>query len=118
MLVHLFTKEDQEQPQAEEQKPEETESVTMGMRNALSSAKQYLCVMNFSYEGLIDHLEYEQYSYEEAVYAADNCGADWNEQAAKSAASYLSIMSFSKDALIEQLEYEGFTYEQAVYGVE
>lgn len=39
--------------------------------------------MPFSYTGLIEQLEYEQYSHDDAVYAADNCGADWNEQAAK-----------------------------------
>ena len=72
----------------------------------------------FSYQGLINQLEYEKYSHEDAVFAADNCGADWNEQAAKSAKSYLNYTSFSRDGLIEQLEYEGFTHEQAVYGAE
>ena len=46
----------------------------------------------------------------------DNCGADWNEQAAKSAKSYLDFSSFSRSGLIKQLEYEGFTAEQAEYG--
>ena len=72
----------------------------------------------FSYTGLIEQLEYEGYSHTEAVYGADNCGADWNEQAAKSAANYLDYTSFSRSGLIEQLEYEGFTHSQAVYGVE
>lgn len=91
---------------------------TMGERNALSKAKDYLEFMEFSYTGLISQLEYEKYSREEAVYAADNCGADWNEQAAKKAKTYLEFMSFSKDGLIEQLEFEGFTHEQAIYGAE
>ena len=86
--------------------------------NALRSAKGYLAVMPFSYQGLVEQLEYEQYSHNDAVYAADNCGADWNEQAAKTAKSYLDVMSFSKDELIEQLEFDGFTHDQAVYGVE
>lgn len=93
-------------------------ATTVSQRAALSQAKSYLDVSAFSYEGLIDQLEYEQYTHEDAVYAVDNCGADWNEQAAKSAESYLSIMSFSRNKLIDQLEYEGFTHEQAVYGVE
>ena len=50
--------------------------------------------------------------------AADHCGADWNEQAAKSAKNYLDFTAFSRDELIAQLEYEGFTHEQAVYGAE
>lgn len=91
---------------------------TMGEKNALSKAKDYLRLMAFSYKGLIRQLEYEKFTHEEAVYAADNCGADWNEQAAQKAKAYLESMSFSKNRLIKQLEYEGFTHEQAVYGVE
>ena len=84
----------------------------------MASAKQYLNVMAFSYSGLIEQLEYEGYSNEEAAYAADNCGANWREQAALSAVQYLRSMAFSKDGLIDQLEYEGFTHEEAVYGAE
>lgn len=69
---------------------------TTGQKNALSSAKSYLSVMPFSYSGLIKQLEYEGYSKDEATYGADNCGADWNEQAAKSAKSYIETMSFSR----------------------
>lgn len=91
---------------------------TISQKNALKSAKSYLSFSAFSYNGLIKQLEYEEYSHEDAVYAVDNCGADWNEQAVKSAKSYLSFSSFSKNGLIKQLEYEGFTHEQAVYGAE
>lgn len=94
------------------------DGLTMGQKNALSSAKSYLSYSAFSYQGLINQLEYEQYSHEDAVYAADNCGADWNEQAALAAKSYLEYSSFSREGLINQLEYEGFTNEQAIYGVE
>ena len=73
--------------------------------------------MPFSYSGLIDQLKYEGYSDDEAKYGADNCDADWNEQAAKAAQNYLEIMSFSRQGLIDQLEYEGYTPEQAEYGV-
>ena len=91
---------------------------TTGERNALGSAEAYFSFATFSYESLIEQLEVDGYTHEEAVYAADHCGADWNEQAAASAKVYLSIMPFSKEALIEQLEIEGFTHEQAVYGAE
>lgn len=91
-------------------------SATKGERNALSSAKTYLSVMPFSHSGLVKQLEYEGYSHSEAVYGADNCGADWNAQAAKSAEAYLDMMAFSRDGLIDQLEYEGYTHAQAVYG--
>jgi hypothetical protein len=69
-----------------------------------------------SYKKMITQLEYEGYSAEDATYAADKCGADWNEQAVKCAKNYLDIMAYSKDGLIKQLEYEGFTSEQAAYG--
>ena len=74
--------------------------------------------MAFSYTGLIEQIEFEGYTHDEAVYAADNCGADWYEQAAKKAQEYLDTMAFSHDGLVEQLEYEGFTHEQAEYGVQ
>ena len=93
-------------------------SISTEYKNALQSAENYLSIIAFSYSGLISQLEYEGYSSEACIYAADNCGADWNEQAKKAAANYLSIMAFSKAGLINQLEYEGFTHEQAVYGVE
>ena len=73
--------------------------------------------MAFSYSGPIEQLEYEGYSTEDATYAVDHCGADWNDEAAKKAEEYLNTMSFSRSGLIEQLEYEGFTHDQAVYGV-
>ena len=93
-------------------------SMTNGQKNALRTAEDYLKYSAFSYTGLIDQLEYEEYSHEEAVFAADHCGADWNEQAAKCADSYLEYSAFSKSRLIAQLEYEGFTHEEAVYGAE
>lgn len=93
-------------------------SMSMGQKNALNSAKSYLSYSAFSYNGLVKQLEYEKFTHDEAVFAADNCGADWSEQAAKAAKTYLEYSSFSKDGLIEQLEYEGFTHEQAVYGTE
>ena len=91
--------------------------VTMGQKNALSKAGTYLSISAFSHSGLIEQLKFDQFSDEEATYAADNCGADWNEEAAKKANTYLSISSFSRDSLIDQLKFDGFTQEQAEYGV-
>lgn len=93
-----------------------TTASTFGQENALRSAKSYLSLTSFSWSGLVKQLEFEGYTHDEAVFAANSCGADWNEQAAKAAKSYLQITSFSRSGLIDQLEYEGFTHDQAVYG--
>ena len=97
--------------------PVQPGTVTPGMQNALEKAYDYLDFTAFSYTGLIKQLEYERYTHEESVYAADYCGADWYEQAVKKGQSYLDFTSFSREGLIKQLEYEGFTNEQAVYAV-
>lgn len=120
--VENTQKSEEVKTEQQEQKTEEQSSpvddVTIGKINALKKAQQYLKITAFSYKGLIEQLEYEKFTHEESVYAADNCGADWNEQAAKKAEKYLNLTSFSKEGLIEQLEYDGFTYEQAVYGAQ
>lgn len=73
--------------------------------------------MQVLYSSLVEQLEYEGYPHDDAVYAVDNCGADWNEQAALKAQSYLSYSPFSRQELIDQLIFEGFTTAQAEYGV-
>ena len=106
-------------PEAEpESEPEPEPEPTIGEKNALRSALDYLDYTAFSYSGLITQLEYEGFTHQQAVYGADNCEADWNGQAARTAKDYLDYSAFSRDGLIEQLEYEGFTHQQAVYGAE
>lgn len=116
LTKQLEEKEDTEAEQVAEVSPDK--APTMGEKNALSSARSYLKYSAFSYTGLVGQLEYEGYTYDEAVYAVENCGADWKEQAAKAATSYLKYSAFSYTGLIEQLEYEGYTYDEAVYGVD
>lgn len=106
-----------QETQASETEPSVSSVPSIEQTNALNRAKRYLNSSAFSYNGLIEQLEYEGYSNESAVYAVDNCGADWNEQAAKKARRYLDTTSFSRSGLIDQLLYEGFTQEQAEYGV-
>ena len=91
--------------------------LTKGQENALRAAKSYLETMPFSAKGLVEQLEFEGYSHDDAIFGVSNCGADWNKQAALMAKSYLETMAFSRQSLIEQLEFEGFTQEQAEYGV-
>lgn len=91
---------------------------TYGEMAALKRAKEYLAVLPFSYTGLIGQLEFETIRHECAVYAADHCGADWKEEAARMAAAYLKIFTFSRSELVSQLEFDGFTHEEAVYAAE
>lgn len=107
------------EPANNNEAPKEEASVqsTLSQRNALERAKSYLSHSAFSYTSLVSQLEYEGFPTTDATYAVDNCGADWNEQAAKKAESYLSHSSFSRQSLLDQLLYEGFTAEQAEYGV-
>jgi hypothetical protein len=73
--------------------------------------------MPFSRSGLIEQLEFEGYSKDDATFAVDSITVDWNEQAARAAENYLETMPFSRASLIEQLEFEGYTTAQAEYGV-
>ena len=98
--------------------PAANSEASVGEKNALRSAISYLDFSAFSYSGLIEQLEYEGYTAEEATYAVDNCGADWSEQALLSAKNYLDFSAFSYSGLIDQLKYEGFTTEEATYGVD
>lgn len=105
-----------EQEAIKNQNDEEKITVSIGKKNALRSAKNYLNLTGFSKSGLIHQLEFEGYSTEDATYAANNCNADWNKQAAKSAKNYIDTMPFSKSALIEQLRFEGYSASEAEYG--
>ncbi|WKY44431.1 Ltp family lipoprotein [Eubacteriaceae bacterium ES2] len=91
---------------------------TTGQLNALDKANTYLGISAFSYTGLISQLEYSGFTNDEATYAADNCGANWSEQALKKAKAYLDISAFSYTGLVAQLEYDGFTNVQAGYGAD
>jgi len=112
------TPEKAEIPEETTPAPEPEPIVTVSQKNAVAKAKSYLGYSAFSYTGLIEQLEYEQFSHADAVYGADNSGADWNQQAAKKAQSYMEYSAFSRGSLIEQLKYEGFTQAQAEYGAD
>lgn len=102
---------------AKEVVKETVPQVSMGERNALKKAREYLNVMAFSYDSLVKQLEFEGFTQDECTYGVDNCGANWNEQAVRKANEYLKSGSFSRQGLINQLLFEGFTQEQAEYGV-
>ncbi|WP_194396709.1 Ltp family lipoprotein [Microbacterium atlanticum] len=90
---------------------------TLAQQNAIRKAQSYLDFSGFSRVGLIDQLEYEGFSTEDATFGADNAGADWNAEAAEKAASYLEFTSFSREGLYDQLAYEGFTDAEIQHGL-
>lgn len=97
---------------------EYTIDLSVSQKNALKKAASYLDYTSFSHSGLVRQLEFEGFSTDDAKFAADHCGADWNVQAEKKAKSYMDCTSFSRSGLIRQLEFEGFTAEQAKHGAD
>ena len=89
----------------------------MSQQNAVRKAQTYLNLSAFSRQGLIEQLEYDDFSTEDATFAVDHITVDWNEQAVKKAKTYLNLSAFSRAGLIDQLEYDGVTPAQATYGV-
>ncbi len=114
----LPTPEEQAEIEAEAQKDAEIDSASIGEQNALESAQSYLSSQSFSKQGLIEQLEFEGYTHEEAVFGVEHCDANWNEQAASTAQSYLdSVGGFSRQSLAEQLEFEGFSDSEIEYAL-
>ena len=56
------------------------------------------------------------FSDADAIYGADHCGANWNDQAAKTAKMLMDDSAYSRGSLIEILGWNGFTQRQAEYG--
>lgn len=106
----------------------EDDKMTMGQKNAVRAAKDYINVMPFSRNGLIKQLSSEygnSFSEEDAIFAVDyleqNNLVDWKEQAVKAAQNYNDLMGFSRDGLIQQLtsEYgDQYTQEEAEYAAD
>jgi hypothetical protein len=96
---------------------------TIGQREALGAATDYLSTGSFSRAGLISQLTSsygEGFSHADAVWGVNHAHVNWNAEAVQAARSYLSTEHFSRTGLIQQLESpygEHFTHAQAVYGV-
>lgn len=121
--------EEEEEPLEREEKLEEEETLeeapaeeetteTLSQKNAVGKAEDYLNYTAFSKSGLVEQLEYEGFSNEDATYAVNKVEADWKQQAVLKAEDYLNYSSFSRSGLIEQLEFEGFSNEEATYAVD
>lgn len=96
---------------------EEKPKLTLGQENAIRKAQSYLGLMGFSRTGLIEQLQFEGFSPEEATFGADSAGADWNAECAEKAQSYIDMMSFSRQGLYDQLAFEGFQASEIEFGL-
>lgn len=117
---------------AEEEKPEEEPAEEEGeefspeQQNAISAAENYLDVMPFSKQGLIEQLSSDAgdgYPEDVAETAVEHIDADvdWDEQAVKAAESYQDLMPMSRSEMIQQLTSDagdGYTQEQAEHAVD
>jgi len=100
------------EPEPEEESEPELE-MTESQRAAYDKAVSYVDTISYSYDRLFKQLVQDGFSLEDSVFAVDNCGADWDEQAARRVKAYFTFMGFSYDMVVEQLLYDGFTEEQA-----
>jgi predicted 3-demethylubiquinone-9 3-methyltransferase (glyoxalase superfamily) len=97
-------------------------TMTKSQENAVEAAQNYLSLMAFSRDGLIEQLSSDAgdgYSKKDATFAVDSLHIDFNKQAVKAAKNYLDTMPFSCKDLTEQLDSsagDGYTHAQAVYG--
>lgn len=86
--------------------------------NALSYALDLLDAEPLSRKALIDRLVEEEYSADDAYWAADHCGDVWNNNAFLVALSYMRGDNLSPEEIAEILTGEkGFTQAEAIYGV-
>lgn len=94
-----------------------SDNETISQKNAIKQAKSYIETMAFSKKELINQLEFNKYSKEDAEYAVNSLDIDYKEQAVKQAESYLESMAFSKEELLHQLKFNGYSEEDAEYAV-
>jgi len=94
---------------------------TQRYENLMNTVKEWFVGRGKSYAQVLEDLpEYGEFTETEVRYAADNCGADWNQEAIICAQNWLERGDgYSPQELIEVVEeISKFTREQAVYGVE
>lgn len=92
------------------------DNMTNGQAAALEVAKEALKMAPFSRALMIDALvDPGGFTLADATYAANNCGANWYEQAIRMIREYRSDLS-SRSEAIEFLIYMGFTQDEAEYG--
>lgn len=88
-----------------------TIELTLSQKNAFIKADFLVNDLHYSYDYLVYALVTEEgFSIEDAKFAADNCGADWDQQAVLWIESFGS--GYSRAGLIEVMRWNRFTDEQ------
>lgn len=78
-------------------------------------ANEYLDAIPMSFSELVDQLAYE-FTYDDAIYGASNCSADWNVVAGRCAEEYIDKNGDVPRALLAaELMIKGFTEDQAEF---
>lgn len=93
--------------------PNPSPDETLTQQGARELAAQYLAYAAFSVDGLIQRLQLEGYSEDDAAYAVFVSNVDWNDQAVKRGRVYIEREAITRTDLIGRLLEEGFTLEQA-----
>ena len=106
------------EPEAKPSTPDEVkeDALSLGQKNAIGKAEDYLEYGAFSRSGLIEQLKFEGFSTKESTFAVDHVSPDWKVQAAAKAQEYLDYGDFSRQGLIDQLKFEGFSAAEAKHG--
>lgn len=95
-----------------------TSSETENQERARLDAKTYYESSWFSRTGMIEQLEFDGFSNEDATYGVDALGIDWGQEAIGTADSAISSEWFSRQGLIDHLVYQGFTDTEAISAVD
>lgn len=99
-------------PNAEDLVTGEAKEQLEAQESAADSARLMLEQGPISHDALVEALEQQGYDSYDAVVAADDCGADWDQQAADAARSAMSEQALSKGALRDELVRHKFTDSQ------
>jgi hypothetical protein len=91
------------------------------LEQAQVAAHEYLVVIAFSRDGLVNQLQTaDGFPPDVATAAVDALDVDWNEQAVRTAEFYMESETFTRDALVQQLtsDYDRYTIVQAEYAAD